>query len=155
MGVDEGVTLAREERAMPRPHLLLRLALPAVAVAVAVGVWLAWPRTAISLENYARVQKGMTVGELEGLLGGLPRNESTGPLVYDDGIYQGCCRILPHWAHRYEPWRKHPNSYEWISDEAIIYVFLDDDDRVSSHGLYPVRRADQNPLATLRRWLHL
>jgi hypothetical protein len=49
-----------------------------LAVALVVA-WLLWPRTAITRENAAMIRPGMTRGEVEAILGGPPRDETTGP----------------------------------------------------------------------------
>jgi outer membrane protein assembly factor BamE (lipoprotein component of BamABCDE complex) len=67
---------------MTRRRLLL-FALIAVAVVLAVGVWLLWPRTAITRENAAKIQAGMTLAEVEAILGGPARDEMTGRVLSD------------------------------------------------------------------------
>ena len=42
---------------------------------MAVGVWLLWPRTAITRENGAKLRERMTRAEVVAILGGPERNE--------------------------------------------------------------------------------
>src|SRR5260370_3248342 len=56
---------------------LLLFALPTVAM-LAVGVWLLQPRTAITPENAAKIQVGMTLRVVEAILGGPARREARG-----------------------------------------------------------------------------
>jgi len=52
---------------MTRRRMLL-LGVLAIAVVLAVGVWRLWPQTAITLENYERINDGMTRAEVETIL---------------------------------------------------------------------------------------
>jgi hypothetical protein len=61
-----------------------RLRLLGLVVAFAVlgaGVWLFLTRTAITRENFEMIQVGTTLAEVETILGGPERDESTGPLL--------------------------------------------------------------------------
>ena len=63
-----------------RKRLLLFGLLTTVAlIAVAPGVWLLWPHTAITRENAEKIENGMTLADVEQLLGGHARNESDMP----------------------------------------------------------------------------
>jgi hypothetical protein len=53
------------------------------ALAVGSSVWLLWPRTAITLGNVDKIREGMMLEEVETILGGPPRDDSTGPLEAD------------------------------------------------------------------------
>src|SRR5947209_1331884 len=53
-----------------RPRRLLVLAVLSTAASLAVGVWWVWPRTAITRENAARIEKAMTLAEVAAILGG-------------------------------------------------------------------------------------
>jgi hypothetical protein len=69
---------------MPRRQLLL----VAIAALVLVGVglllvwrlWPAQPTTAITRQNATMIREGMTLAEVESLLSGPQRDDSTGPL---------------------------------------------------------------------------
>jgi hypothetical protein len=60
-----------------RTRLLLLFGLPAGLTVLAVGVWLLWPRTAITPENAAKIQVGMPLPEVEAILGGPQRLEGS------------------------------------------------------------------------------
>jgi SmpA / OmlA family len=66
---------------IPRTRRLLLLALPAAVVALIVAAWLLWPHTAITCENAAKIQVGMTRAEVEALLGEPTRGETPGRVV--------------------------------------------------------------------------
>jgi hypothetical protein len=59
----------------PRTPRQLLLRWPIAVVALAAGAWLLLPRPAITRENAARIQVGMTLTEVEALLGGPARAE--------------------------------------------------------------------------------
>jgi hypothetical protein len=84
---------------------------------------LLWPRgSAITRANAAMIEKGMTLGEVEAILGGPARDESTGVLDPDLKMAPG------------NLWR------EWRSDEVIIHVLIDRNGRVSVSTVVAVRR---------------
>jgi hypothetical protein len=68
---------------MTRRRLLLFGLL--ATIAILATVWLLWPRTAITRENAAKIQPGITLADVEKLLGCPDRDESTGPLTGEDG----------------------------------------------------------------------
>jgi hypothetical protein len=133
---------------------LLLFCLPAL-VALAVAAWLLWPSTAITRENAERIRPGMTLAEVEAILGGPPRDESTGPRIKEgdppeaaeSGIYLfqlavGNARAI------------HPCKL-WQSDGVLIRVDLDADERVTGSDWLAVRRVHEGALDRLRRWLGL
>jgi hypothetical protein len=65
-----------------RTRRLLLFGLPAGLVAAMLAVWLLWPRTAITRENADKIRMGMTLAEVETILGGRARNEATGTLSF-------------------------------------------------------------------------
>src|ERR1700722_14500609 len=78
---------------MTRRRVLL-IGLLAATVALGVCEWMLWPRppSAITRANAAKITEGMTLAEVEAILGGPPRDESTGTVVSDfdgpDGMAQ-------------------------------------------------------------------
>jgi hypothetical protein len=121
---------------MPARRRLLLVAVVSTAVVLVVGLtaWLLWPRTAITRENAARIQVGMTVAEVEEILGGPARDETPKrPLVV---------KIQ----------NVHPDR-EWNSDQVSIWLHLDAEGRVRECRAIPV--PPKAPLNRLRRWLGL
>ena len=55
-----------------------RLLLPSLLACLATLAVVLWPRTAITPENAAKIQAGMTLTEVEALLGGPARDEGMG-----------------------------------------------------------------------------
>jgi hypothetical protein len=143
-------------------HLLL-FGLPAVLVAVALAAWLLWPRTAITRENAARIQDGMSLAEVESLLGGPARDETTGPVTLDEGGGNPADGIgYPLRELRMRQWidllvwgALRPRAPQWKSNHVTIRVEFDAHDRVADFGVYRMRRVDEGPLDRLRRWLGL
>jgi hypothetical protein len=113
---------------MTRRTRRLLIALPlAVALSLAVA-WLLWPRTAITRENAARIQEGMTLAEVEAILGGPAREEG--------GRY-------PVIMGRKET--------QWSTPDLLVCVTFGDDERVWAVQVFH----DDGLLAMLRRWLRL
>jgi hypothetical protein len=140
----------------------LLVALAGLAVVVAAGaVVVLWPREdRITQENCDRIHEGMTLTEVEAILGppGDYRNGPTDP------------EPQPFWAG----WSVGPDpDYPpliWQGDRGVIWVFRkghgdpsivgdepDDPDNVSGTRFLEVQRVPQDPLANLlwrlkRRW---
>jgi outer membrane protein assembly factor BamE (lipoprotein component of BamABCDE complex) len=131
---------------MKRRCLLL---ITAIAVLVLVGVGVLalalrphQPSTAITRENAAKIQHGMTVAEVEALLGGPARDDTTGPLEIDISYTSthGACQR------------------DWRSDEVVIAVCFDADGRVidsCNDPVQPLPRQQDSVFDVLRRWLSL
>jgi hypothetical protein len=135
-----------------RPRRLLLFAVVAGVVGLAAGLWLLRP-TAIKFENALKIRKGMTLGEVETLLGGPARDETTGPVVQQDAW-----DAPPGWLvlskRRPAEWPQ-PEPRYWRSDRLTIATWFDDKDRVVVHAVLIMRRADESPLDMIRRWLRL
>jgi hypothetical protein len=110
---------------------LLVLGLPAGLVALAVAAWLLWPRTAITRENAAKIQPGMTLAEVEAFLGGPARDESTGPLTDDDDVDDepaGFPVVLFAPSCDGEMIAAHDRHF-WISDSVVVRVCFNPEGR--------------------------
>jgi hypothetical protein len=134
-----------------------RLALFPFVAAFLVGLafvaWLLWPRpTAINRENAAQIQVGMTLAEVEAVLGGPPRDDGIGVLAFErpDGSEATMTR-----AELRGELNQLPDVKQWLSDEILVEVTLDDAGRVASTTVDPVRLAHLGPIDRLRRWLGL
>jgi hypothetical protein len=119
----------------PRTRRLLLIAVPAFLAALGVGLWLLWPRTAITPENAAKIQPGMALAEVEAILGGPARDE--GP---EQRTAVNIQSVRP--------------DREWNSAQVSVWVFLDAEGRVRDCRAILVPRAPR-PLDRLRRWLGL
>jgi hypothetical protein len=133
---------------MIRRRLLL-LVVPAVTLAGLLAFWLLWPRSAITRANAERIQEGMTLAEVEDILGGPPRDDGVGLIAVQrrDGSEGTIPRsellgILGQ-----------VEGKSWLSDEVLVWITLDHAGRVTSCSVEPVRLA--SPLDKLRRWLRL
>jgi hypothetical protein len=117
----------------------LRLLLVGVSASPAllvVAAWLPWPGTAITRENFARIQEGMTEAEVADLLGGPPdRWEEVGRLPEPDRI---------HVADWDEP-------RPWIGADCIVVVRFFDGE-VTDKELHDRPSAQESLLDRLRRW---
>jgi hypothetical protein len=137
---------------------------PLIAVSVAVAIflvvaWLAWPRTAINQTNFERIQMGMSLAEVEEILGGPARDESSGHLVADavvndaelgpeERAMMAKLRLVTFTVS----WGRGPRF--WTSNQLMIRVELDANERVMSMDALPVH-SEESLLDKLRRWLRL
>jgi hypothetical protein len=134
-----------------RNRRLLFGLLAGVTVAVSLAVWMLWPRSAITCENAAKIQKGMTLAEVEAILGGAARDESTGLLQQPDSERDGNDRT---WI--YFPAIDTLRQFrEWVTDWLVIQVYFDDQMLVREVTFFPVQRDTESPFDMLRRWLRL
>ena len=123
-----------------RRRWLLVLAAVSAVLALAMGSWPRRPRTAITWENAAQVRPGMTLPEVETVLGGPARYEATAPISY--------CLLE---AEGFDP--AAPRPPEWVSDEVRVMVYLDGDHRVQRCAPVVVRR--EGFVQIVRRWFGL
>jgi hypothetical protein len=149
----------------PRTRRLL-VALP-VTVALALAVaWLVWPRTAITRENAAKIQPGMTLAEVEAILGAA-RDEKTGSVEPDvDADVDAKRRFEEHEAiiGIFSLFGQRATSFlgatttsprSWQSDRVLIIVMFDADWCVTESIVCPMRCAPESLIDKLRRWLRL
>ena len=112
-----------------RTRRLLLFGLPA-GLALLIVAWLVWPRTAITRENAAKIQTGMTLAQVEQLLDGPARNEE-GPFI--------------------EAWGGNPPAAFWRSRDVLVCVWLDADGKVAVCQIHEA----ESLLDATRRWLGL
>jgi hypothetical protein len=127
-----------------RRHLVL-FGMFAGLLALGVCGWVLWPRSPseITRENAAMIKRGMTRAEVESLLGGAARDDSTGLVTYD-------------WETSFFRSGRVPrNPSVWRSDHVQVEIVFDPTECVSAHWVMPLRRYDNNTLDMIRRWLHL
>ena len=120
---------------MTRRRLLL-FALAAVVV-LAAGVWLLWPQPAITPENAAKIKQGMTLMEVEAILGAPAGDYRTdqqvpGPVPAFGG---------------------HETVISWHADATSVGLTLDEHGHVMS--LSYTMHAPEPIFGKIRRWLHL
>jgi hypothetical protein len=130
----------------------LCFALAAVLAGLPIMGWLLWsPQTAINREHAALIQVGMTLAEVEAILGGPPRDDGVGLIVYQrpDGT-EGSASPSELSDSLDLPDEKH-----WLSDEIHVEITLDDAGRVADVTVEAVQRAREGPIDRLRRWLGL
>ena len=138
-----------------RKWLLMLVVLSGVALA---GCWLL-PRTQINAANFAKLQVGMTRAEVEAILGGSPRDESTGELVPvfspdDDAAKKKTKSRVFFFARYVADIGSGPRKVCWVSDQAFIDGDFGRDGMLSWKELTLVERADgYSPLAFFRRLL--
>jgi hypothetical protein len=136
----------------------LVLSLAVVVVGLSAGVWLLWPRTAITRENAARIQKGMTRVEVLTILGGPPRDESNGRMGLDDPDEDNAEEMrherLRQWIDSRLRADFDPDGgprAKWQSNQVVIYIWWDEAGTVEDCDVFPLRRAPEGPLAMFCR----
>jgi hypothetical protein len=122
-------------------HRLLLVGLPAALLLLGASACMIWSRTsAINTDNAAKIEDGMTLAEVEDLLGGPARNESDLPDNFIRDAFDNSARPS--------------KDKRWASPGLIVFVDVDDDGRVVRHSTYSFS-VGRSPLDKLRRWLHL
>ncbi len=140
-----------------RRLLLLGLAAVLAVLGVAVSVWLL-PRSAINRENYRKIRDGMSLAQVEAILGGPERDESIG--VHAGLLTQDGSEISKGWERE----RRRdfdvavfgsapPPAKRWTSDTVIICVGLDTEGRVWYRDAVHLRRLPECPVRMLQRRL--
>ena len=115
-----------------------------VATCLGVVGFAAYLRTcamAINKEIVAKIENGMTLAEVEAILGGPARDESNALAL------GGYCRA--------EPDRSDWSIKEWISDDAAVAVWFGDDEFVTDSTEFTILRQHESYLDKVRRWLRL
>jgi hypothetical protein len=128
-----------------RCWLILSIVVVVSGLAVAVGAL--WPRaavTAITRENAARIQEGMTLAEAKTILGGPATGQPT----------------TRPWVTSPDPsgWTSRRNSDKdqrvwWCTDEIHVGITVDTNGQITSCHCWNVR--DERLAEVLRRWLRL
>lgn len=105
---------------------LVFLVVAIVTVILAGGVWLLWPHTsrAISRENFERIQLGMTLAEVEAVMG-----EKAD--LSQAGNWKGAAG------------KPGENTHAWASAADGLIMVVTRDDRVTDKGFQP---ADEMPI---------
>jgi hypothetical protein len=124
-----------------RPLLLCLALLALVGLSGGLLVLLTHPRHRINQESYERIKEGMTLEEVEAILGGPPGN-------YTRGRYG----MLPYLALPLKPLPR--VLHEWLGEEAAIYVWFDLEGRARETGLQKVLGVKGEP-SLLDRLRHL
>jgi len=113
-----------------------------VVTTFALICWL--PRTAINQETYDRIEIGMTLAEVEAILGGPARNEATGPIEVDDDVDMPTflpALIITRMRHAC-----------WSSNRIQTYVAFDHEHRVMNKACLRMHRVPESPVDMFRRW---
>ena len=134
---------------------LLLFGLPAGLIALGVGAWMLWPHTAITRENAAKIQVGMTLTAVEAILGGPARDEMTGRMHSDEFADE------PDKNQRWRDWdetliegrKRGLRELQWKSDHVLVWVLADAAGHVFGHHVMPLRR--ESLFERIRRWLGL
>jgi hypothetical protein len=154
-----------------RLWILTTLAAMTVCGAAAWWMWLV-PRSAINKQAFDQIEIGMNLTEVEALLTGPARDETTGPVLarlsqgeaamaeleetsYDDFAR---AKIFRHEANvnwvEYDP--PQPSLKQWKSNDAIVSIHFDRESwTVLRKDFLSVYRKYEGPWAVLQRLLKL
>jgi hypothetical protein len=133
---------------------LLLFAIPVtLALMLSAAAWFLWPRTAITPENAAKIKIGMTLAEVEAILGGAARDETTGPVKVHSKPVEVDIDFLYPWP---DPWTgPRPRVCTWRSDRATVDLSFAPDGRLLASKHCEMRPVPQSFLDRIRAWLHL
>src|SRR5260370_35995153 len=127
------------------------------------GVWLLWPRSAITRENAAKIHVGMTLAEAEAILGGPERDESTGPCHLDWNATEDDLKnlqeqlMLSRIRVATDPTFS-PMGMLWQSNSVSVWAKVSQEGqerRLTAISSVPMLRREERLLDMLRRWLRL
>jgi hypothetical protein len=101
--------------------------LAALGMATGLLVWSATRGTVITRENAAKIQVGMTVGEVEAILGGPARSDATGPVEFEwdpDAVrlvnHKSGSRLLPPLSNLTERQASHEEKARPLAPHAAL-----------------------------------
>jgi hypothetical protein len=98
-------------------------------VVALVASWLLWPRTAITRENADRIQEGMTLANVEAILGGPP------------GVYTADGQDWSMEMLRNGKYRSNHTRRIWVGDDGGIRIDFDEDGCVAASQWCPRQRS--------------
>ncbi len=131
---------------------LLFWGLPAVLVLLGLGALALLSRPSpINPENEAKIRPGMTLADVEGLLGGPARNESNLPDNFIDDAFV-VVDPDPVKAPRPRPGAARLEDRRWARPGYLVVVLFDASGQVVRHRAFTFD-VDQSWLDMLRRWL--
>ena len=119
------------------------LCLVFAGIGTGIGTWWFWPRTAITVGNFAKIQKGATLAEVETILGGPSRNEgdlAIKPDLPDNTPVNEVVEAEQFFAETYPP---PPGASVWRSHKALGRVYFDEKGRVESTQCIPLREVER------------
>jgi hypothetical protein len=159
------------ESAMRRRSLLVLLA--GLAMVVAALEFVLWPRPdRITHENFDRIRAGMTMADVEAILGGPPGEYRTGPTVRGNApLAEVPAEVLRTEVDEWDlfwdsadadsdPFEVKPFGSTWGSDQGIAVVCFDDEGRAHDRWYVDRKRVEQTTFEHLlwrakrqwRRW---
>jgi hypothetical protein len=126
-------------------HKSKRLLLPFV-ICLGLGVVASWfltPTHHVNREGFEKIQIGMTMMEVQEILGGPPGDYSTGAFEWDrNGRSEA---RLVRWIFG--------TPKTWSGDEGVLFVWFNSQGVVREKHMVPGFRVEASYLHKLRRWL--
>jgi hypothetical protein len=138
-----------------RKRILLGVGVVAgLAVLGVVGLWLAIPKHPINREGLGKIRAGMSLPEVEAVLGRPPGNYRTGEVDLDLSQQTGEFENVM-FAPEVVLGKRHFRHEWWQGDEGNLWVCFDEQDRVVTKEFTPGVCRPPDMFAWLRRWLGL
>lgn len=137
-----------------RKRLFIGLGLVVVVLgACYLTLWLTTPRQRVRREAFEHIRVGMTLAEIEAIVGLPPGDYTTRPSVIQCAADQeDVAGAYFEYGSRDDPKRR---WREWIGDQGLIVVRLNAESKVSDSGFCDVRPAEPSFLERLRKLLGL
>ena len=116
-----------------------------MVVAVAVGLFVMYQmrdRGPIRFENFEQIQDGMTLAEVEQLLGCKAGDHSTDPVEFRGTLHDGSIMYMQMGFDRLSnpANANHEGTmYTWYGDHGVIHLFFDEKGMVAHKGYSPGR----------------
>lgn len=121
------------------------IALICVALVLIVGSWILRPqRDQVNNDSISRIERGMTLHEVESILGAPPGDYTTREVLY-----------VARPAPGYRPWLHKNTAKVWASNDAKVAIHFDDSGRVE--GVFPEIKVGRRESLwdRFRKWLRL
>jgi SmpA / OmlA family len=134
-------------QAMRKRSVLVLVCLVTVAVACFWALWLAWPEEWIKREQLGRIRPGMTVEDVETILG-----KPTGSYPNDVAIM---IVGVPESSGDFDRLFMDPGGRQWVGKETAIVVAFDERARVTATYFGYLSRQQEGFLTIVRRWFGL
>ena len=117
-----------------------------------------WPRDRITAESWEKIQLGMTVEEVQDILGGPGNDFKEAEDLYDRVVAKSGKEPLDHASLRYEPDKQFAEEETkvmrvWVGREAVIGIVFDPENCVKKKAFQRGRLAEPNLIDRLRDWL--
>src|SRR5689334_22391745 len=134
---------------MRKPLFLLLGLLALILGGGYLTLWLTTPNQRITMHTFERIQEGMTLADVEAIIG-VPSGDYTTRLSFirfgppGGDVRAAIFEDMSRWRVRAGSW------YAWIGDQGMIAVRVNGESKVAERGYYDVYPAEPSFLDRLR-----